>query len=238
MDRRSNAANFVKAKEALERKGLFRPHRIVKLISKRNEAFAISSITDILEEYGFPLMYDSYMGKEAHPKSIVDAAKFMSRYNYDFDRLYEHHLKTNHGDYEATYKSIRKDIQESIYGVGPRISSQFIRGMVLKGNWNLPLTDDLLLEKCKFNVRFAGKLRLSLIESAETYSLELGKFADEYLNGNRAIISHVLWYVRKKYCDKKIMCNQCKLAGYCRYFYKSSLEPLNNKNASLDAFSD
>lgn len=109
----------------------------------------------------------------------------------------------------------------SIYGVGPRITSQFIRGMVLKGPWKLPLTDDKLLEKCRFNVRFAGKARLGLIKSEESYYHDLGKFADEYLDGNRAIISHVLWYIRKKYCDQKILCEECKLAGYCNYFLRT-----------------
>jgi len=93
--------------------------------------------------------------------------------------------------------------------------------MVLKSSWNLPLTDDKLLEKCKFNIRFASKMRLGLIEDESSYYSDLGKFADEYLDGNRAIISHALWYIRKRYCDKKIMCDDCRLAGYCGYFLKT-----------------
>ena len=221
MDRRSNAANFVKAKEALEKKDLFNPYKIIKLIKEKDEKTAINRIASILERARFPLMRDSSMGELAFPRSIVEAAKFISKYGYNFENLYNYHLNNSNKDLNVAYGTIRKELEESIYGVGPRISSQFIRGMVLKGSWNLPLTDDKLLEICKFNIRFASKMRLGLIDDESTYYSDLGKFADEYLGGNRAIISHVLWYIRKRYCDKKIMCNQCKLAGYCGYFLKA-----------------
>jgi len=221
MDRRSNAANFVKAKEALEKKDLFNPYKIIKLIKEKDEKTAINRIASILENSRFPLMRDSTMGDLAFPRSIVEAARFISKYDNDFEKLYLHHIDNSNGNPDVAYKTLRKELEESIYGVGPRISSQFIRGMVLKGSWNLPLTDDKLLEKCKFNIRFASKMRLGLIEEESTYYSDLGRFADEYLNGNRAIISHALWYVRKRYCDQKIMCDECKLAGYCGYFLKT-----------------
>ncbi|MCZ7384623.1 MAG: hypothetical protein O8C63_07730 [Candidatus Methanoperedens sp.] len=221
MDRRSNAANFVKAKEALEKKDLFNPYKIIKLIREKDEKTAINRIASILENSRFPLMRDSTMGDLAFPRSIVEAARFISKYDYDFERLYVHHFDDSNGNPYIAYKTLRKELEESIYGVGPRISSQFIRGMVLKGSWNLPLTDDKLLEMCKFNIRFASKMRLGLIEDEGAYYSDLGRFADEYLGGNRAIISHALWYVRKRYCDKKIMCDECKLAGYCGYFLKT-----------------
>ena len=100
----------------------------------------------------------------------------------------------------------------------------------------LPIYDNKLLEKCSFNVRFAGKLRLSLIENEDSYNKDLGDFADRYLNGNRAIISHVLWYTRKRYCDKKIKCKECKLTGFCRYAYKSAMEPMARLDTRLEAF--
>jgi hypothetical protein len=221
MDRRSNAANFVKAKETLEKIDLFNPHKIIKLIKEKDEKTAINRIASILENSRFPLMRDSTMGDLAFPRSIVEAASFISKYDYDFGKLYMHHIEKSNGDPDVAYKTLRKELEESIYGVGPRISSQFIRGMVLKGSWNLPLTDDKLLEKCKFNIRFASKMRLGLIEDETTYYSDLGRFADEYLDGNRAIISHALWYIRKRYCDKKIMCDDCRLAGYCGYFLKT-----------------
>lgn len=236
LDRRSNAANFIKAKSILEKKKLYNPYHIVKLVNKIGEAKVISLITKTLEESNFPLIYDTVMGKESQPKSIVDAARFISRYNFNFDVLYEHHLKKCNGDLDKTYKSLRKDIQSNIYGAGPRIVSQFIRGMVLKGNWRLPLIDDLLLEKCSFNVRFASSLRLCLIEKEESYYKDLGVFADKYLDGNRGIISHALWYIRKRYCDKKILCNECRVAGYCRYYLKNVLNVLSHKNTTLEKY--
>lgn len=83
MDRRSNAANFVKAKEALEKKDLFNPYKIIKLIGEKDEKTAINRIASILENSRFPLMRDSTMGDLAFPRSIVEAAKFISKYDYD-----------------------------------------------------------------------------------------------------------------------------------------------------------
>lgn len=226
MDRRSNAANFINAKEALEKKDIFEPQKIIKLINEKDERTAIFKIERILKSSGFPLMRDSSMGDLAFPRSIVEAAELISKYDYDFEKYYKHHLDKSNSDPYLAYNTIRKEI-EGIYGVGPRISSQFIRGMVLKSNWNLPLTDDKLLEKCKFNIRFASKARLGLIEEESNYHLELGKLAEDFLDGNRAIISHALWYIRKRYCDQKIMCDECKLSGYCNYFLKTiQHEPL------------
>lgn len=218
MDRRTNAALFIKAKEFLDKHNLYSPKSIINVVKARGEKYAIRKITKILETSGFPLLEDSKYGNMAFPKSIVDAAKFMKKYNYDFNKLYEYHYEKNGGNLELTYKSLWNDIKSSIYGVGVRITAQFIRGMVLKGPWRLPLTDNKLLEKCKFNVRFAGPTRLALIRNENTYYEDLGKFADDYLNGNRAIISHTLWYIRKKFCDKQIKCDECLFAGYCRYY--------------------
>lgn len=236
MDRRSNAANFIKARRILEDHNLFRPEEIVSLVNKVSKDEAIAKIAKILGKNGFPLLYDNHLGKLSQPRSIVDAAIYISKYNYDFDYLYDYHYEKNEADYTSTYQSLRKDIYKNIYGAGQRIVSQFIRGMVLKGDWNLPLNDDALLEKCSFNVRFASKLRLGLISSEENYYKELGEFADKYLDGNRAIISHVLWYVRKRYCDKKILCEECKFSGYCRHYLKTLMEPANNKNMKLEDF--
>jgi|GEM_PF-3524667 len=225
MDRRANAATFVKAKETLENHNLFRPQQIMKMVKEKGERATISRIKRILEDSGFPLLNDTRWGKASFPKSIVDAAKLISRYDYDFEKFYRYHYAKNNGNLKLTYNSIWNALKD-IYGAGPRIRAQFIRGMVLKGPWRLPLTDNKLLEKCEYNVRFAGPTRFALIKSKFTYFEDLGRFADEYLDGNRAIISHVLWYIRKKYCDKQIKCDECPMAGYCRYFLK--LESLSS----------
>jgi len=229
MDRRANAATFVKAKEALEAQGIFLPQRIVKEIEANGERATIDKITEILKKAGFPLLHERGVGETAFPKSIVDAAKFMRRYEYDFDKLYSHHLRVSHGDLQLAVRSLWNDLRKSIYGVGPRIASQFIRGMVLKGPWKLPLNENKFLEKCRFNLRFAGKTRLALIEDEETYHEDLGEFADEYLEGNRGIISHVLWYLRKKYCDKNPDCKECELSGYCVRACALALEKANKE---------
>ena len=219
LDRRANAGNFIRAREALEEENLFEPNQIVDLLKNKGETEALTIIAELLMRKNFPLLVDSSYGNIANPKSIVDAAKFMSKFNYNFDVFYEMYYKKYDGDKEKILKSIWKDIEENIYGVGERITSQFIRGMVLKGPWDLPLNNNRFLEKCGFNETFAGPLRLNLAEY-ENYFEELGDFADKYLNGNRGIVSHVLWYIRRRYCHRRPDCMNCKLSGYCRHYLK------------------
>lgn len=215
MDRRANAATFIKAKEALEKKRIFAPHKIVKLVKIKGEKATLRKIAKILEESGFPLLNDHAMGKLSFPKSIVAAAKFMSSYSYNFTRLYESYVKTHQDNLRKACDSLWRDLQKKIYGVGPRIASQIIRGLVLKGPWKFPLDDNRFLEKCRFNVWIAGKTRLSLIGDESEYYDQLGKLADEFLDGDRGIIAHVLWYIRKRYCSRPPKCDECMVAGYC-----------------------
>jgi hypothetical protein len=215
MDRRANAATFVKAKEALEKERLFTPYRIVEQIKTKSERTILNKIANILEDYSFPLLNDNAMGKLAFPKSIVDAARFMSHHSYDFMRLYETYVKTRQGNLREARDSVWRDLQENIYGVGPRIASQIIRGLVLKGPWRFPLNDNRFLEKCRFNVWIAGETRLGLIKDESEYYEQLGRFADGFLKGNRGIIAHVLWYIRKRYCNRPPKCNKCTLNNHC-----------------------
>ncbi len=220
LDRRSNAALFINARKALEAKNLFLPDQLTVLEDAIGTEKTINTIAEILTEAKFPLMCDSSMGYSAQPRSILEAADYMKRYDYSFDILYNKHLEAQSENLEKVCNSIRMDIQKSVYGAGPRISCQFVRGMVLKGPWNLPLTDNKFLEACPFNIRFASIARIGLIQNVGEYETELGKFADQYLGGNRGIISHALWYIRKKYCDRITNCEQCKLTGYCNHHTK------------------
>jgi hypothetical protein len=215
MDRRANAATFVKAKQALEKERLFAPYKIVELLKEKGERTTLNKIAKILEDADFPLLNDHVMGKLAFPKSIVDAAKFMSNYGYDFIRLYEEYVKAHQENLIEARNSLWKDFQKKIYGVGPRIASQIIRGLVLKGPWKYPLNDNQFLEKCRFNIWIAGETRLGLIGSESEHYEQLGRFADDFLDGNRGIIAHVLWYIRKRYCKRPPKCDQCMVSGYC-----------------------
>lgn len=215
MDRRANAATFVKAKKALERERVFAPYKIVKLVKIKGEKATLRKIAKILEDSSFPLLNDHVMGKLSFPKSIVDAAKFMRNYRYDFKGLYKEYIDAHQSNLRETRDSIWKDLQKEIYGVGPRIASQIIRGLVLKGPWKFPLDSNEFLEKCRFNVWIAEKTRLSLITDESKYYDQLGEFADKFLDGNRGVIAHVLWYIRKRYCNRPPKCGDCKLARYC-----------------------
>jgi hypothetical protein len=222
MDRRANAATFVKAKEALEKERLFAPYKIVELLKKEGETATLRKIARILREANFPLLNDHTMGDLSFPKSIVNAAKFMSKYRYDFGRLYEHYVKEKNNNLREAQDALWNDLQKEIYGAGPRIASQIIRGLALKGSWGFPLDDDRFLEKCRFNVWIAGQTRLGLIENEAEYYKQLGEFADRFLSGNRGVIAHVLWYVRKRYCRRPPKCNECDLAKYCKRAFSFS----------------
>lgn len=222
MDRRANAASFINARNALDRQDLFNPRRILSLVQQMGEDEVRKRIVELLEDAEFALLVDSTSGKYAYPKSIIDAAKLIAKYDYSFDKMYLKHYERSNGNLEKTFRSIWKELTSKIYGVGPRIAAQFIRGMVLKDSWNLPLTDNSLLEKTSLNARFAGSPRFSLIDVESSYESDLGKFADEYLDGNRAVLSHVLWYIRKRYCDKVPLCYECPMTGYCTLFMKLS----------------
>ena len=222
MDRRANAATFVKAKEALERERLFAPHKIVELLKKEGETATLKRIARILRGANFPLLNDHTMKDFAFPKSIIDAARFMSKYKYDFTYLYKHYVNACNGNFAEARDTIWKDFQKQIYGVGPRIASQIIRGLVLKGSWKLPLNDDRFLEECRFNVWIAGQTRLGLIDNESEYRKQLGVFADNFLAGNRGIIAHMLWYIRKRYCNRPPKCNECRLSKHCKRAFSFS----------------
>jgi endonuclease III len=50
----------------------------------------------------------------------------------------------------------------------------------------------------------------------------LSEFADNFLGGNRGIIAHVLWYIRKRYCNRPPKCNECELSKYCKRAFSFS----------------
>jgi len=225
MDRRANAATFVKAKGALEKKRFFAPYKIVELIKNKGERRALNKIAKILEDSNFPLLNDKFVGKLSFPRSIVDAAKFMRKYDYDFKQLYKKYVQAHQNDLRKARDSMWRDLQKNIYGAGPRIASQVIRGLVLKGPWKFPLDNNRFLEKCRFNVWIAGKTRLSLITDENEYYSQLGEFADNFLDGNRGIIAHVLWYTRKRYCKRPPKCDECMVAGYCLHPCSSIYRP-------------
>lgn len=227
MDRRANAATFIRAKIALEQTQLFSPYSIVELLSREGESYTLRKINRILSDAKFPLLTDHSKGDLAFPQSIVDAAKFMGKFNFSFQQMYDFYTNQT-----STLKDARnqlwKDLQDNIYGVGPRIASQIIRGLVLKGSWNLPLDDDRFLEEGRFNVWIAGITRLGLVDNDAEYYKQLGEFADKYLDGNRGVIAHVLWYTRKRYCGRPPKCDECELANYCKRAFSFS-----NKGSTL-----
>ncbi|MFW6173294.1 MAG: hypothetical protein ACOC5T_06065, partial [Elusimicrobiota bacterium] len=202
LDRRSNASNFIRAKESLEKENLFHPKQLNDIVKIKGETKTLNLIAEILRKNNFPLLVDRSYKDLANPKSIIDGARLIEKYDYNFDKLYKVHFKKYKGEPKKAFQSIWKEIKYNIYGVGDRITAQFIRGMVLKGSWDISLSNDKFLEKCGFNETFAGPLRLNLVEN-EYYLQDLGGFADEYLEGNRGIISHALWYIRRKYCHRR-----------------------------------
>ena len=53
------------------------------------------------------------------------------------------------------------------------------------------------------------------------YYKDLQAFGDMYLDGNYSVISHTLWFIRKRYCLRPKRCFECPLSGYCNYYHQS-----------------
>jgi hypothetical protein len=215
LDRRGSAALFVRARFRLESEGLFDPATLCEFVNRNGEAAARARITALIEDAEVPLVVDLQLGRESLSQSIIDAAKFV------VDRGgFEQILATWRRECTATGEDIGRHavraVQAAVYGMGPRSAAQFVRGMVLKGPWQLDMTNPVFLENTKYHGLFAGKARISI--AVEDYPREGGAFAATYLGGDRGVLSHALWYIRKRYCDKIPLCGECPVAGYCAYF--------------------
>lgn len=215
LDRRGNAALFIRARRRLEREGLFDPRALCNLIAKRGESGARAVLTSLLQEAEVPLLVDLQHGRESLAQSIIDAARFVIE-NNGFDNMIRTWRDACAPSGEDLGRFAVRAVQRAVYGMGPRSAAQFVRGMALKGPWKMDLWSPAFLENTKYHGLFAGRARLSIAN--EDYPKEGGAFADKYLDGNRGVLSHALWYVRKRYCDKAPLCGECPMAGYCAYF--------------------
>ncbi len=215
MDRRGNAALFIRARNRLEHAGLFDPTALCALVEQRGEAAARGRITSLLQEAEVPLVVDLHFGRESLAQSVIDAAKFVVA-NGGFDGMIRAWREACSASGEDLGPFAVRKVQQAVYGMGPRSSAQFVRGMALKGPWKTELRAPIFLENTKYHGLFAGRARLSI--AVEDYPKDGGEFADLHLNGDRGILSHALWYVRKRYCDKIPLCGECPMAGYCAYF--------------------
>ena len=220
IDRRANAATFIKARKILENEGLFNPEIIYKKVKTVGKEETIQLIHDVLETSEFPLCSDSTRMNLAMPISIVEAAQWYKNYDFSVENIKKSFEKRYVNPKERTLGFIR-ELKKNIYGVGERIAAQIVRGFILKDNWKWEANLSTMLEKCEFNITFASKLRLSLISSNQSYYKDLQAFGDMYLDRNYSIISHALWFIRKRYCLRPKRCFECPMAGYCSYYYKS-----------------
>jgi len=237
MDRRANASLFVNAKKALENKDFFLPNEIVDYYNNTDENSTLFHILEILKENNYTPMSDSNLKELAIPKSILDSALLISKYDYSFNSLYQFIINNSKNNDISPLDIAWEIFSQNIYGVGDRICGQIIRGLVLKSNWDIKLDNNKMLEKNKYNLEFAGKRRFGLIDDENNYNESLGKFAELYLNGNRGIIGHILWYIRKKHCWKVPRCDNCPLSGYCFYYLKKETDKqrkICDKNISCE----
>jgi hypothetical protein len=218
LDRRGNAALFVKGRELLTVEGRFSPDAIARLTDEIGEPAARREIATSLSRAGIPLVVDLHYGKESLGQSVLDAARFVVEGKGFQNMMDAWRTEALVSGEDLGRLAIRK-VQTAVYGMGPRSSAQFVRGMVLRGPWTLSLRDKAFLEDTKYNGLFAGPARLKIAE--EDFRAEATKYADEFLHGNKGLLSHALWFIRKRYCDKVPLCGECPVAGYCAYFRRS-----------------
>lgn len=220
LDRRANAVTFINASCFLKEAGLLEPDTICKRVDNTGYDETISTIRDILANSDFPLSSDSSRKDLAMPTSIVEAALWYRKYNFLAENI-RRTIENRQPDKGKWSHELFEELKNEIYGVGDRIAGQIVRGFILKDGWDWTANIPTLLEKCDFNVTFASKARLGLIDDSKFYTSGLQAFGDKYLDGNYAIISHVLWFVRKRYCMKPKRCFECPMSGYCNYYYRS-----------------
>ncbi len=151
IDRRGNAALFVRAKEHLESVNLFLPTRLRDICDEKGEREALRMLSAELRIAKLPLVVDLHYGRDSLSKSILDAARLVCRYNLSFEDMLN--------DFQPT----------------------------------------------------------------EEYRKEAKVFSDRFLDGDKAILSHALWFIRKRYCDKVPQCPECPAAGYCAFFRSRGL---------------
>lgn len=220
LDRRANAVTFINASKVLSDVGLFEPNEICDSVHRSGKEHTLQAIHDTLAASTFPLASDTSRRNMAMPTSIVEAALWYERYQFDSGNIRKA-IENRQADSSKWALEFIKELKDNIYGVGDRIAGQIVRGFVLKDGWNWVTNVPSLLEKCDFNITFASQPRLGIVKSDKTYFEDLQSFGDKYLNGNYSIISHVLWYLRKRYCLKPKRCFECPVSGYCNYYYKS-----------------
>ncbi len=232
LDRRSNASVFRRAREVLEQAGLFWPRDICGAVMVKGAMGALDEMRDRLRRAGFPLLRDQICGFDSQPRSVIDAARFMERYGFDFDALHDSIACRASADPGAAFDIAWREFQKSIYGVGHRIAGQIIRGLTLKGDWDMSLHDQRALEWSDYNAYIAGpaRLRLTRDHTEREYRRALGAFADDFLHGNRGIVSHVLWYTRKCWYRREPIWFQYPFAGYCSLFLRRQLDATRDSN--------
>lgn len=221
LDRRANAVTFVKAGEHLKKNHLFDPEAICDQIKKIGKQQTIQLIHDSLEISDFPLCSDSIRHEYAMPSSIVEAAQWYKKYEFSIKNVKNSIENLSKYKNKMPALELIRQLKENIYGVGERIGGQIVRGFILKDKWDWKTNYHQMLEKCDFNILFASKLRLGLVSTNQLYYKELINFGDLYLDGNYSMISHVLWYIRKRYCLRPKRCFECPIAGYCNYYCES-----------------
>ncbi len=219
LDKRGNASSFYHVKEHLLRKNLFYPEDIIQHINSESDTYTLELLSTYISESGI----STRQNIRSLAEGIFMAAKKIEKYNFNFSNIFN----------ECKKQSINKsdlfdkiwDFFIEIYGVGPRICSQIVRGLILKGGWDLEKSSHRLLEEQKHNI-FIAKQCLSLIDDKGKFKQELLEFSMKYLDGNNAILSHILWYIRKKYMctSKKPLCEHCPMSGYCNVYLNNVLK--------------
>lgn len=220
LDRRANASTFIKASQYLANENLYDPKSICRSVRAKGKDDTIQTIHDILEQSKFPLCSDSTRFDLSMPTSIVEAALWYERHDFSMEKV-RRKYENKRDSKKIVALELVKELKKNIYGVGERIASQIVRGFILKDKWNWNVNHATFLEKCKFNVMFSSKLRLNLVSESPRYTRELQEYCDKYLGGNYCIASHVLWYIRKRYCSRPKRCFECPVAGYCNYYLKT-----------------
>jgi len=194
------AQTFIKGYMSLVKDGINTPQKIAELSEKGLEN-AQERVLESIERGGAVLFNPGKEGNINYGKAIVKAALLLKKYDFSFDLLYE---KSSKDDNALSFLIEELANINFLKSKSSRRKKQFLRGMVLRGGWNLPVEDKFFMEKPSQSTHIMNVSRRLGIKE------DMDEFCEKYLP-NKAVLSHALWIIGKKYCmtNAKPRCNLC-----------------------------
>ncbi len=210
------AQTFIKAYRSMKREEIHKPRQLNQLIEEHGEENAARKLLPHLRKA--TLFNPGKGGVINYGKAILKAAELLKEHGYSFKELHRENKEL-------------KDIKETLGNIpymksnDSRRKKQFIRGMVLRGNWNYPRDNEYFFEKPKQSTHIMNVSRRLGLNNHR----ELKEFTENQLE-DYMVLSHSLWVLGKKHCSTstKPECIRCKARKPCPSSESFKAKPMPN----------